>query len=257
VGSFLLVIGRTLIRRDNTPMMRLIGWSGVLVLALLCAGAWGQACPVTPANDALRQIIQCLAGQDCRGRGVTETQNLGPGCEREIEVWSWHSGRQSVAIRDRKMCLSRRRAQPDMRFVHGLLLPLRPLCGVEDPQLYAADSPSRPLWRDAWDAARLRLPEEEAMLVINPPTLRSQTHLHIHIVRSNGVAFPAANSQPLAGLDEVWNAARAFARDRLSITDGNYGVALRKHGAGFEMLVEAGLPVNMRNPESRYGIDED
>ena len=98
-------------------MLALAGAAGLTL-------AWGQTCPVTPASDALRQITQCLAGGDCRGRTVRETENLGPGCEREIEVWSWHAARQAVAIRDRKMCFTRRKNPPTAGFVHGLLLPL-------------------------------------------------------------------------------------------------------------------------------------
>ena len=226
-------------------------------LLVLATSASGQSCPVTPASDALRQITQCLAGQDCRGRSVIEKPNLGPGCEREIEVWSWHSNRSSVAIRDRKMCLSRRKAQPDLRFVHGLLMPMAPVCGVEDPQLTTADSPFRSLWQDAWEAARRFIAEEDITLVINPPTIRSQTHLHIHIVRGNGVPFPAASVVPLENLADAWRKARTFATEKLSVSNGNYGIAIRKRGSGFDMLVEAGFPVNTRNPESRYSIDED
>jgi len=238
---------------DMTSIARLLA----LACLLLAASAAAQSCPVTPASDALRQITLCLAGQDCRGRTVIEKPNIGPGCEREIEVWSWHSNRASVAIRDRKMCLTRRKAQPDLRFVHGLLLPMASVCGVEDPQLTAVDSPLRSLWQDAWDAARRTLADDEITLVINPPTLRSQTHLHIHIVRGNGVAFPAASVVPLEDLADAWRKARAFAVEKLAINNGNYGIAIRKRGAGFDMLVEAGLPVNVRNPESRYSIDED
>ena len=226
-------------------------------LLFLAASASGQSCPVTPAGDALRQITQCLAGQDCRGRSVIEKPNLGPGCEREIEVWSWHSNRSSVAIRDREMCLSRRKAQPDLRFVHGLLMPMTPVCGVEDPQLAAEDSPLKSLWQDAWEAARRFIAEEDITLVINPPTIRSQTHLHIHIVRGNGVPFPAASVVPLENLADAWRKARTFAMEKLSVSNGNYGIAIRKRGSGFDMLVEAGFPVNTRNPESRYSIDED
>lgn len=231
------------------------------MLALACAAgltlAWGQTCPVTPASDALRQITQCLAGADCRGRDVRETENLGPGCEREIEVWSWHAARQSVAIRDRKMCFTRRKNPPTAGFIHGLLLPLPTVCGVEDGQLYGADSAFRGLWRDAWDAARLRLPASEIVLVVNPPTIRSQTHLHIHIVRGDGTAFPASATLVLPSLDDVWNDARRFARDKLTIVDANYGIAVRWRGGGFEMLIEAGAPANLRNPESKYTAEED
>ena len=61
----------------------------------------------------------------------------------------------------------------------------------------------------------------------------------------------------LDNLADAWRLARAFAVEKLAVTNGNYGIAIRKRGAGFDMLVEAGLPVNTRNPESRYSIDED
>jgi hypothetical protein len=228
----------------------------LLFVAFGCGAASAQSCPPTPDNDALRQITQCLGGGDCRRRTVVNAPNLGPGCDNEIEVWSWHSGRASVAIRDRKMCLSRRRSSPDMGFVHGLLMPMAPLCGVEDPQLRVAGSPHAALWRDAWEAARLKLAEEEITLVINPPTLRSQTHLHIHLMRGNGAPFPAEATRRVATLGEVWAAADAFARER-GIAGGNYGIAIRKAGDGFAMLVEAGSPLNLRNPETRYAVFED
>ena len=81
---------------------------------------------------------------------------------------------------------------------------MAPVCGVEDPQLYIVDSPQAKLWQDAWDAARRSLPEEEITLVINPPTLRSQTHLHIHIVRGNGVPFPPGSVVALENLADAW-----------------------------------------------------
>lgn len=230
-----------------------------LLACLFCIGAsaHAQSCPVTPESDALRQIVQCLGGQDCRRRTVVETGNLGAGCDNQIEVWSWHSNRRSVTIRDRKMCLSRRKAVPDAGFVHGLLMPMQPVCGVEDPQLYAPGSAFESLWRDAWDAARAKLPENQITLAINPPTLRSQTHLHIHIVRSNSQTFPPADTFMVDRLDEVWRAADAFARGKPAMAGRNYGIAVRKRGLRFEVLVEAGAPVNLRNPEDKYSVYED
>ena len=219
--------------------------------------ALAQSCPVTPASDALRQIMRCLAGMDCRGRTVLERENLGPGCEREIEVWSWYGARTAVAIRDRKMCHSRRKNPPDARFIHGLILPMDPLCGVEDPRLYAGGSPYRRLWPDAWDAARARLAEDEIVLVINPPTIRSQTHLHIHLLRTNGVDFPAGDRVTVDSLDDVWAAAERVRRAKAWSLARNYGIAVRKRGGAFEVLVEEGLPANSRNPEDRYGVAED
>lgn len=238
-----------------TSVIRML-WVGAFAL-LSASTAHAQACPVTPDSDALRQIVQCLAGQDCRRRTVVESENLGAGCDNQIEVWAWHANRRSVAIRDRKMCLSRRKSAPDPAFVHGLLLPMTPLCGVEDPQLYLAGAAAASLWQDAWEAARARLPEHQITLAINPPTLRSQTHLHIHIVRGNDRPFPATEVMSLDNLAGVWQAADAVARDRPTMSGRNYGIAIRKRGERFDMLVEAGAPANSRNPESRYGIDED
>lgn len=228
-----------------------------LALSAWAQAACAQVCPPTSERDALRQITQCLGGQDCRGRSVVARENLGPGCDDEIEVWSWQGARRSVAIRDRKMCLSRRPSAPDARFVHGLLLPMAPLCGVEDPRLYGEASPWRALWADAWAAARERLPEDSIVLAINPPTLRSLTHLHIHILRGNGAPFPRATTVMLDNLDQVWLHADRFARDQPAMAGRNYGIAVRKRGERFEMLVQAGLPANSSNPESRYGIAED
>ncbi|MBL8381574.1 MAG: CDP-diacylglycerol diphosphatase [Burkholderiales bacterium] len=223
---------------------------------MLSTGTSAQTCAITPSSDALRQIVQCVSGGDCRGRRVVERENLGPGCEAEIEVWSWHSARRAVAIRDRKMCHSRRRSPPDPRFVHGLLLPVAQLCGVEEAALYASDGAHRHLWQDAWDAARARLAEDEIVLAINPPTLRSQTHLHIHLMRGNGRPFPAS-AEVVADLREVWAAAdRAWRRDG-GAAGRNYGIAVRKAGTGYAVAVEPGMPANRANVEDRYGIAED
>lgn len=215
--------------------------------------ALAQACVPTSERDALRQIAQCLAGADCRGRTVLERQNLGPGCENEIEVWA-RFGDRSVAIRDRKMCLTRRKATPDLAFIHGLLLPLALLCGVEDPALPEA---GRGLWADAWNAARARLPEAEIVLAINPPSLRSLNHLHIHILRGNGSAFAPGRSFEVSDLAEVWQAARAFSRTRPETANGDYGIAVRRHFTGYLVVVEPGVLERTQNPESLYGIPED
>lgn len=226
-------------------------------LGLLPAGfALAQVCVPTAERDALRQIAQCLAGGDCRGRTVTARENLGPGCEREIEVWARAGSARSATIRDLKMCHSQRRTPPDPAFVHGLLLPLVPLCGVEDPALYDG-SAGRELWADAWAAAGGRLPEGEIVLAINPPTLRSLNHLHIHILRGNGVPFPAGATIALDDLGQVWQRAAAFAADKPAMANRNFGIAVRRRGAGFEMLVEPGAPARLRNPEHVYGIATD
>ena len=53
--------------------------------------------------------------------------------------------------------------------------------------------------------------EADPALVIKPPSLRSQAHLHIHLVRRNGVALPPESLTPLDDLGDVWNLARLLA----------------------------------------------
>jgi hypothetical protein len=242
---------------DNRGMRIALFLTALAATLVASSPAFAQSCAPTSERDALRQIAQCLAGADCRGRTVIERQNLGPGCESEIEVWGRFGNGRSAAIRDRKMCLSRRKAQPDPAFVHGLLLPLSPLCGVEDPSLADERNAGRGLWSDAWTAARTRLPEGEIVLAINPPNLRSLNHLHIHILRGNGRAFAPERTLVIDDLDDVWRAARAFAATRPETGGGQYGIAVRRRGERYEVVVEPGLPARRENPEYLYGVAED
>jgi CDP-diacylglycerol pyrophosphatase len=174
-----------------------------LVLAAGCASAGSS-------RDALLRIVT-----DCLDTGAPRycarctspqagTCDLQYPCTRTTEVWA--ETEEYVAIRDLKMC-----GCPD-GFVHGLAMPRYPVRGPEDPR--------RPegLWRFGWDVARSRIRDErEIALLINPPALRTQDQLHIHLVR----LLPDARARidsigPVAieRLEDVWPVAAQHAAAR-------------------------------------------
>ena len=228
----------------------------VLQICLYGADAAAQECP---GRANLREIAVCLGRDRCDREIAIDDLDSGD-CERSIAVWWRDPLGQSAVIRDGKMCQSQRRHR-DPNFVHGLLLPIQHIsteriCGVEDEKLYADSSPYRAIWQSAWDAALLKLGEEEIALVINPSTIRGEGHLHIHIVRWNGVALPMSSTTSLANLDNVWREAEAFALSK-GIAEKNYGILVLKSGGAFQMLVEPGRPINAQNPEKKYTRYED
>lgn len=125
-------------------------------------------------------------------------------CSRTTQVWALNQ--EYVAIRDIKMC----GCGPG--FVHGLALPRFTISGVEDPR--------RPdgIWSFAWDAARGHIPQEdEIALAVNPPELRTQDQLHVHLVRLLPDARGRVSAlRPLRveRLEEVWAAATEHASSR-------------------------------------------
>jgi len=229
---------------------------GAVQSCLFESNLWAQQCPAAdPARAQLEQIIDCLRKPVCE-RQIPEEKLEDELCVSSIYKWDEDPEKRFVAIRDIKMCQSRRRAH-DPQFVHGLLMPLQHVCGVEDNKLYD-DSLTylRSMWKRAWEVALSKLPEEEIALVVNPPTIRSQDQLHIHIVRRNRVSLPTDWVKPLDGLDDVWRQARSFARTK-GISDSNYGILVCKSHGRFEMLVEPGKPLNQQNPERKYTRYED
>ena len=165
-------------------------------------------------------------------------------------MWARSADRRFIVIRDLKMCEEKEHPH-DARFVHGLAIPLTRVWGVEDEQLYAAPEYNG-IWQLAWDTALAQgLREDEIALVANPPEVRSQNQLHIHIVRRNGAALPPTIALP--DLRNVWQrAAEAAQQKKAGIGCRNYGILILKSGDGFRMLVEA--PVRGRNPEERYTV---
>ena len=228
----------------------------VLQVSLYGAAAATQECP---GKANLRAIAVCL-GEDRCDREIPIDDLASGDCPKTIAVWWKDPVRQFAAVRDNKMCFSQRQHR-DPAFIHGLLIPIQrafteQVCGVEDEQLYAASSPYRAIWQAAWNAALLKLREEEIALVTNPRTIRSEGHLHIHIVRRNGVPLSTSSTTSLRDLDDVWREAEAFALSK-GITDKNYGILVLKSGGAFQMLVEPGRPTNAENPEKKYTRFED
>jgi len=214
-----------------------------------------QCPPPDPARSHLERIADCLHQPSC-DRQIGQENLDDKDCVGSIYKWDQDPQGKFVAIRDIKMCQVRRKVH-DPHFVHGLLMPFEHVCGIEDNKLYD-DSFAylRSMWKVGWEIALNKLPEEEIALVVNPPTIRSEDHLHIHIVRRNGLALPPTWVRPLDNLDDVWRQALSFARGK-GIMDNNYGILVCKSAGQFRLLVEAGRPVNQQNPEKKYTQYED
>jgi CDP-diacylglycerol pyrophosphatase len=135
-------------------------------------------------------------------------------CAESIALWGMAEG--LVAVRDRKMC-----GCPSP-FVHGLVLPLQRVTGVEDP--------ARPdgLWAFAWkQALGVIETSDDILLAVNGPQRRTQDQLHAHIMRlmpSGRKKLLETGPERVASLDEAWRAAARHAK-RLG-AEGWYGVAV-------------------------------
>ena len=233
-------------------LKRVTGCGAALLALSSCAanhGAVVQSCAAVQAvvagpRDNLVRLLPCLNAPKCSS--VVEPEDLGPTCRRTTHVWARSADRRFIVIRDLKMCEEKERPH-DTRFVHGLAIPLTRVWGVEDEQLYAAPEQNG-IWQLAWDAALAQgLREDEIALVANPPAVRSQNQLHIHIVRRNGAALPPAIALP--DLRNVWQRAAEAGKN---IGCRNYGILIQKSGGTFRLLVEA--PNDGHNPEDKYTV---
>jgi CDP-diacylglycerol pyrophosphatase len=151
-------------------------------------------------------------------------------CKATTEVWEETA--EYVVIRDRKMC----GCAPD--FEHGLVIPRSRITGIEDPR--RPDS----IWSIAWAAAQKRITDDSVIaLVVNPPGLRTQDQLHVHIVRLQSAArelFDAARMTRVQSLDDVWSAA---AKKAATLNLHGYGVLVTPNlEGGFLVVVETGSP---------------
>ena len=150
-------------------------------------------------------------------------------CKKTTEVWS--SNTEYVAIRDIKMCGC------PASFVHGLVMPLQVITGVEDPL--------RPegIWQYAWDEATLRMEAEAIALVVNPQNFRSQNQLHIHLVRLKPQAraeFKSMATGTSSNLLNVWKIAAELAKQQ-NLPD--YGVLVStEESGGFKVVVTTVSP---------------
>ena len=150
-------------------------------------------------------------------------------CKKTTEVWS--SNTEYVAIRDIKMCGC------PASFVHGLVMPLQVITGVEDPL--------RPegIWQYAWDEATLRMEAEAIALVVNPQNFRSQNQLHVHLVRLKPQAraeFKSMATGTSSNLLSVWKIAAELAKQQ-NLPD--YGVLVStEESGGFKVVVTTVSP---------------
>jgi len=150
-------------------------------------------------------------------------------CKKTTEVWS--STTEYVAIRDIKMCGC------PASFVHGLVMPLQVITGVEDPL--------RPegIWQYAWDEAALRMEAEAIALVVNPQNFRSQNQLHVHLVRLKPQAraeFKSMATGTSSNLLNVWKIAAELAKQQ-NLPD--YGVLVStEESGGFKVVVTTVSP---------------
>lgn len=150
-------------------------------------------------------------------------------CKKTTEVWSINT--EYVAIRDIKMCGC------PASFVHGLVMPLQVITGVEDPL--------RPegIWQYAWDEAALRMEAEAIALVVNPQNFRSQNQLHVHLVRLKPQAraeFKSMATGTSSNLLNVWKIAAELAKQQ-NLPD--YGVLVStEESGGFKVVVTTVSP---------------
>jgi len=216
------------------------------LLALIClvniaTGSVPSASAVGDGRDILRNIVtNCVDLHEtdyctrCFLPRIDSPCAHGRFCKDTTEIW--RETTDYVAIRDIKMCGC------DSEFVHGLAIPRASVTGIEDPR--RPDS----IWKFAWDVARTHIGNEDVIaLAVNPPSLRSQDQLHIHIVRllpDARVRFTEARSMHLPSLIGIWSAAAGIA-SRAGLTD--YGVLVTKNPEGDFLIV-----IEEKSPEKLF-----
>jgi CDP-diacylglycerol pyrophosphatase len=195
---------------------------------------------VAESRDALWNIVTtCLDihvpdyCKRCPSPRIESPCAEGRDCKATTEVWEETA--EYVVIRDRKMC----GCAPD--FEHGLVIPRSRITGIEDPR--RPDS----IWSIAWAAAQKRITDDSVIaLVVNPPGLRTQDQLHVHIVRLQSAArelFDAARIAQVKSLDDVW---KAVAKKAATLNLHSYGVLVTPNlEGGFLVVVETGSPEKM------------
>jgi CDP-diacylglycerol pyrophosphatase len=205
----------------------------LLLLAALCILSGTAPAYAAGSRDILWNILNtCLDPtvpnycSSCRSPVLDAPCALGKTCKETTEVWVLTP--EYVALRDRKMC------DCPGEFVHGLVMPLKKVTGVEDPR-----KPDG-IWNFAWAIACSRLEDEmERALAVNPPGNRDQDQLHVHVVRLQKDArkrFDPERLCRIADLDQVWSTA-----DRLAKANGlaDYGVLVAAHPeGGYLVLVD-------------------
>jgi CDP-diacylglycerol pyrophosphatase len=125
-------------------------------------------------------------------------------------------------------------------FVHGLVMPLQVITGVEDPLR------SEGIWQYAWDVAAQRIDTDSIALVVNPQNFRSQNQLHVHLVRLKPEAraeFKSMATATSANLLNVWKIAAELAKQQ-NLSDYGVLVSAEERG-GFKVVVTAISPEHL------------
>ena len=171
-------------------------------------------------------------------------------CRNQLQLWGKNAN--FIAMRDYKMC-----GCMDAAFVHGVVLPLWYVVGSEDPQTRVRDERFNPkltdAWTFAWSAALQRVPDEEIVLAVNPPSRRTQDHFHIHLMRLGTDArqkilgLPKAQLETVADLGDVWLAVRSIA-DATNYSE--YGIAVTRDTKRKRFVVA----LVRESPEEEFGV---
>lgn len=231
----------------------------VAAFALLPKASAGNACAQDPAGE--RCILWNIA-HHCLDSSVADYCKVCPtpleesscpvqeACRKQLQVWGKNAA--FMAMRDYKMC-----GCQDAGFVHGLVLPLWYVSGSEDPQTRVRDERFNPKLTDAWSFAwaviAQRIPDDDILLAVNPPTRRTQDHFHIHLMRLGPgarrriLALPKAQLETVADLGDVWLAVRSIA-DATNYAE--YGIVVTRDEPGKRFVVA----LVRESPEEEFGV---
>lgn len=212
--------------------------SSKLLLVLVCL--WNtSALRAESRRDFLlgvvNQCIQTNASNYCSACKLPRSDSMCDGhnaCTKSLEVW--RQTEEFVAFRDIKMCSC------PSDFVHGLVLPIKPITGVEDP--------NRPddIWVLAWEVGISKIDPNQLALIVNPKNHRSQDQLHVHLVRLKSDARSALYGTSVINLDSVWQTAQHMA-DGKGLKD--YGVLVTVNPQGGYLVV-----IDEDSPEYKYSL---
>jgi CDP-diacylglycerol pyrophosphatase len=153
-------------------------------------------------------------------------------CTKSLGVWRQTD--EFVAFRDIKMCPC------PSDFVHGLVLPRKPITGVEDPNRPAE------IWQMAWDVGITKINSNKLALVVNPRGHRSQDQLHVHMVQLKSDIRLKLLGTTIKNLNDVWSTAAHLANIK-GLTD--YGVLVTQNPEGGYLVV-----IDEDSPEYKFTI---
>lgn len=185
--------------------------------------------------DVVRYCIEPKANNYCSVCELPRSDSVCDGhdtCPKSLEVWQ--QTKRFLALRDMNMCSC------PSDFVHGLVLPLNPITGVEDP--------NRPddIWAVAWSVGISKIDATQLALVVNPRNYRDQDQLHVHMVRLKSEARSELLGTTISHLGNVWQTAQLMA-DEKGLKD--YGVLVAQNPEGGYLVV-----IDEESPEHKFTL---